>query len=143
MRGWLPLLLVPGVAPAAQTTSPSTATHKFGFDDPARLNRLGGFDAARDGKSIVDAVPTADVDENKTTSALWTQALDGKSAPRQLTAGTKKDRDPKLSPEGTRVPFVSDRDGAPQVSLLDWGGGEPRKLTSFPLGADGPIWSPD
>ncbi len=142
MRAWLPVLLVAGVAHAAHTTPQG---HNFGFDDMARLKRLGGFDVARDGKSLVYAVTTADVDENKTTSALWLQSLagDGKSAPRQLTAGTKKDRDPRLSPDGTRVAFVSDRDGTPQVYLLDLGGGEPRKLTSFPLGVDGPIWSPD
>jgi dipeptidyl aminopeptidase/acylaminoacyl peptidase len=146
MRAWLPVFVlvlvaahVAGVASAAHTP----AGHSFGFDDLARLKRLGGFDVARDGKSLVYSVTSADVDENKTTSALYWQAIDGKSPARQLTAGTKKDRDPRLSPDGTRVAFISDRDGAPEVYLLDLGGGEPRKLTSFPLGADGPIWSPD
>ncbi|HEX4458190.1 MAG TPA: S9 family peptidase, partial [Polyangia bacterium] len=83
MRAWLPVLLVAGVAHAAHMTP---AGHNFGFDDMVRLKRLGGFDVARDGKSIVYAVTTADVDENKTTSALWLTSLDGKTAPRQLTA---------------------------------------------------------
>ena len=145
MRAWLLVLLVAGVASVGRVASAAhtPAGHNFGFDDMAHLKRLGGFDVARDGKSIVYAVTSADADENKTTSALFWQSLDGKSAARQLTAGTKKDRDPRLSPDGTRVAFVSDRDGAPQVYLLDLGGGEPRKLTSLPLGVDGPIWSPD
>jgi dipeptidyl aminopeptidase/acylaminoacyl peptidase len=62
---------------------------------------------------------------------------------RQISAGIKKDRDPRFSPDGARLAFVSDRDGAPQIFILELSGGEPRKLTSAPLGLDGPLWSPD
>jgi dipeptidyl aminopeptidase/acylaminoacyl peptidase len=116
--------------------------HAFSFDDMARLGRLGGYDVSRDGKRVVFSVTRADVEENKTTSALWLQGIDG-GAPRQISAGIKKDRDPRFSPDGGRVAFVSDRDGAPQIFILDLAGGEPRKLTSAPLGFEAPIWSPD
>jgi len=117
----------------------AVSAHPFGFDDMARLQRLGGFDVSRDGRLLVFAVTSADVDENKTTSALWLQPVDGSAPARQISAGTKKDRDPRFSPDGTRIAFVSDRDGAPQLYLLDLRGGEPRKLTSAPLGLDAPI----
>src|SRR5256885_1066378 len=138
MRAWLPLILayfVGGVAHAA--------AHPFGFDDMAKLRRLGDFDVSPDGKWVVYALGRADVEENKTSSALWLQPLDRASPPRQLTSGVKKDREPRFSPDGRRLAFVSDRDGAPQVYLLDLGGGEPRKLTAFVEGFGGPIWSPD
>ena len=83
MRAWLSLLLAAGLAGSAHAAH-TPAGHNFGFDDMARLKRLGGFDVARDGKSLVYSVTTADVDENKTTSALWLQLLDGKAAARQL-----------------------------------------------------------
>jgi dipeptidyl aminopeptidase/acylaminoacyl peptidase len=121
------------------------AAHPFGFDDMARLGRLGDFDVSRDGKWVVYAVGRADVEENKVTSALWLMPVDRTSngAPRKLTAGVKKDREPRFSPDGKRLAFISDRDGAPQVYLLDLAGGEPQKLTSFVEGFGGPIWSPD
>ncbi|MCU1280867.1 MAG: Dipeptidyl aminopeptidase/acylaminoacyl-peptidase, partial [bacterium] len=119
------------------------ATHPFGFDDMARLSRLGDFDVSRDGKWIVYAVGRADVDENKTTSALWLMPADRSAPARRISAGAKKDREPRFSPDGTRIAFVSDRDGAPQIYTIDLGGGEPQKLTSFAEGFGGPIWSPD
>src|SRR5262252_7977765 len=106
----------------------ATTTHPFGFDDMAHLGRLGGFDVTHDGRMLVFAVTSADVDENKTTSALWLQPTDGSAPARQISAGIKKDRDPRFSSDGTRIIFVSDRDGAPQLYLLDLRGGEPRKL---------------
>src|SRR5438309_5754402 len=139
MRAWLPLILVAGVAHAA--------VHPFGFDDMAKLRRLGDFDVSADGKWVVYALGRADVDENKTTSALWLQPLDPSSSraapPRQISSGAKKDREPRFSPDGRRIAFVSDRDGTSQVYLLDLGGGEPHKLTSFSEGFAAPIWSPD
>jgi dipeptidyl aminopeptidase/acylaminoacyl peptidase len=138
MRAWLVMALVAGTAQAA--------THSFGFDDMVRLGRLGDFDVSRDGKWVVYTVGHADVDENKVTSALWLVPIDPsrRSAPaRRITAGIKKDREPRFSPDGKRVAFVSDRDGTPQIYLLDLAGGEPQKLTSFVEGFGGPIWSPD
>jgi dipeptidyl aminopeptidase/acylaminoacyl peptidase len=105
MRVLVALLLVAGSA--------SAATHPFAFEDMARLGRLGDFDVSRDGKWVVYSVGRADLDENKVTSALWLLPVDKSAPPRRLTAGTKKDREPRFSPDGRRVAFVSDRDGAP------------------------------
>ncbi|MDB4970801.1 MAG: Dipeptidyl aminopeptidase/acylaminoacyl-peptidase [Myxococcales bacterium] len=135
MRAWLPLLLVAGVAHAA--------THPFGFDDMAKLRRLGDFDVSADGKWAVYVLGRADVDENRTTSALWLQPLDRSAPARQISSGVKKDREPRFSPDGRRIAFVSDRDGTPQLFLLDLGGGDAKKLTTFVEGFGGPVWSPD
>jgi len=135
MRVLVALLSLAGAAHAA--------AHPFGFDDMARLGRLGDFDVSKDGKWVVYAVGRADDDENKVTSALWLMPVDRSQPPRKLTAGVKKDREPRFSPDGRRIAFVSDRDGAPQIYLLDLTGGEPQKLTSFVEGFGGPIWSPD
>jgi dipeptidyl aminopeptidase/acylaminoacyl peptidase len=131
------------VALLSLAASAQAATHSFGFDDMARLGRLGDFDVSRDGKWVVYAVGRADVDENKVTSALWLLPVDRSAPARKLTAGSKKDREPCFSPDGKRIVFVSDREGAPQLYLLDLAGGEPQKLTSFVEGFGGPIWSPD
>ena len=137
MRSLLALVLLAGTAQAA------SHSHPFGFDDMARLGRLGDYDVSRDGKWIVYSVSRADLDENKLTSALWLVPVDRSQPARRLTAGTKKDREPRFSPDGRRIAFVSDRDGTPEIYLLDLAGGEPQKLTSFVEGFSGPVWSPD
>jgi len=129
MRALALTLLVAGSAQAA--------THPFGFDDMARLGRLGDYDVSRDGKWVVYTVGRADVDENRTTSGLWLVPVDRSAPARRLTAGTKKDREPRFSPDGKRVAFISDRDGAPQIYLLELAGGEPQKLTAAAEGAHG------
>ena len=135
MRALIPLLLVAGVARAA--------THPFGFDDMARLKRLGDFDVSRDGKWVAYVVTSADVEENKTSSALWLLPVDRSAPARPLTGGVKKDRDPRFAPDGRRLAFVSDRDGSAQIYLLDLAGGEPQKLTHAVEGFDSPVWSSD
>jgi dipeptidyl aminopeptidase/acylaminoacyl peptidase len=51
---------------------------------------------------------------------------------------------PRWSPDGTRLAFVSTRhEGKPQVFIIDRDGGEPRRLTDEENGAMAPVWSPD
>ncbi len=50
---------------------------------------------------------------------------------------------PEFSPDGSRVAFVSNRSGIPQVWLVAATGGEPRQVTSFDNPVSGFAWSPD
>src|SRR6266702_2437786 len=66
---------------------------------------------------------------------------------------------PRISPDGQRVAFVSEREGEPvgkdeeeqkkhgkgkpQVWLIPTDGGEARQLTFMEHGASNPVWSPD
>jgi dipeptidyl aminopeptidase/acylaminoacyl peptidase len=63
---------------------------------------------------------------------------------RQLTRGDK-DSQPRWSPDGSQLAFVSSRGDKPQVHILptDGIGGEARVLTSARNGAHSPTWSPD
>ena len=90
--------------------------------------------------------------------ALWSVATDGSAPPRQLTIGHKHDTQPRFSPDGRTLAFLSDRrlaveelpgagedreDGV-QVHLLSLDGpGEARRLTDLPRGVSGIAWSPD
>jgi Tol biopolymer transport system component/DNA-binding winged helix-turn-helix (wHTH) protein len=54
------------------------------------------------------------------------------------------DRDPQLSPDRSRLAFVSDRSGRDQLWLADATGSEPRRLTDLELDyLQSPRWSPD
>ncbi|RMD77663.1 MAG: S9 family peptidase, partial [Chloroflexi bacterium] len=62
---------------------------------------------------------------------------------RRFTRG-KHDRQPRWSPDGRWLAFVSHRDDERgQIYLIPVDGGEARQLTAMPNGASDPAWSPD
>lgn len=74
---------------------------------------------------------------------LYTLPIDGGDAT-PLTEGMAIDRQPRYSPDGERILFVSDRGGADEVWVMNADGSEAKALTR---GDDGPYispaWAPD
>src|SRR5690606_27567179 len=81
--------------------------------------------------------------ENTYKRNIWLAPTDG-GKPVQVTR-SGKDSQPRWSPDGATLAFVSARNEKPQIYLLPVSapGGEPRPLTSMPNGASDPDWSPD
>ena len=127
---------------ALRETAPAAPGRPFRFDELARAGRVGGFSLSPDGQWVVYAVGTPDVEENRTFSSLWLQPLPG-GEPRRLTFGEKNDSDPKFSPDGAKLAFLSNREGGSQIYMLGMNGGEPAKASSFPADVKGFRWSPD
>jgi TolB protein len=73
---------------------------------------------------------------------LWAQVL-GHTTPVRLTAGPWDDRDPAISPDGTRLAFASHRGGSWNLYLLDLTTGDTRQLTTGNEFKANPYWSPD
>jgi dipeptidyl aminopeptidase/acylaminoacyl peptidase len=97
-----------------------------------------------DGDSVAYCVNTVDREANEYRSAIFVAAVDGSSPPRNLTAGRRIDAEPRWSPDGSRLAFVSNRDGGPrQLYVLAVAGGEPLRLTDLPEDVRDPCWSPD
>ncbi len=61
----------------------------------------------------------------------------GAGEPRRMTSGEKRDSDPRFSPDGQRLAFLSDRGGSSQIWVLDLSGGDPVQATSFPTPVNG------
>ena len=95
-----------------------------------------------DGEQVVFTVARADREANTYRINLWLVSASG-GEPRQLTTAAAKETGPRWSPDGTRLVFVSDRNGEKQLWVIPAGGGEARVLTSGKLGAADPVWSPD
>lgn len=96
-----------------------------------------------DGSRAIVSVVRPDLATDEYTGHLWSVDLVGDQAPRALTRGFR-DTAPDVSPDGRWVTFLrSERDGKPQVFVVESAGGEPVQLTDAPLGAAEPRFSPD
>jgi dipeptidyl aminopeptidase/acylaminoacyl peptidase len=134
-------------AAAALITSPVPAAEKkrpMQIDDLFRFKRVADPQVSPDGKLVAYQVTAVDLDENKTATAIWVAATDGKTPPRQVTSSGKRDAHPRWSPDGKRLLFESTRDGTQQLYVLDLeAGGEATRLTDVSTGAGNGLWSPD
>lgn len=136
------LLLFASLASAAAAPALYAAGRPFRFDELAKVKRVGGFSLSPDARWIAYAVATPDVAENLTRSAIWLEPAAG-GQPRRLTSGEKRDSDPKFSPDGKKLAFISNREGGSQIWLIDPAGGDAVKAIAFPTEVDGYRWSPD
>jgi tricorn protease len=59
---------------------------------------------------------------------IWLASSNGGNV-KQLTTHPGRDRDPKFSPDGKTIAFISDRDAGNQVYLLPVEGGTPKQVT--------------
>ncbi len=73
---------------------------------------------------------------------IWVASSQGGEA-RQLTTHPGKDAQPKFSPDGKEIAFVSDREGGAQVFVVPVTGGSPQQVTFHTAGHELQEWTPD
>jgi dipeptidyl aminopeptidase/acylaminoacyl peptidase len=100
---------------------------------------------APDGSRVAFSADPVGRNEEKKRSTLWLATADGSA--RKLTAGTANDRDPRWSPKGDRLLFISNRLAPDQdedrLFLLPMDGGEALPLSDLKGAMSRPSWSPD
>ena len=62
---------------------------------------------------------------------------------RRLTDSPAQDIRPRLSPDGSRIVFTSNRDGNYEIYLMQSDGSHVVRLTNHPEQDDYAIWTPD
>ncbi|MFY7951219.1 MAG: prolyl oligopeptidase family serine peptidase [Armatimonadaceae bacterium] len=131
----------------AMTTDATAADKKrpMQVEDLFKFKRVADPQISPDGKHVVYQVTTVDLEGNKSSTALYLAAADGKTPPKPLTnPNGKKDAHPRWSPDGQTILFESTRTGTPQLfTIQPFAGGEATKITSISTGAGTAIWSPD
>jgi dipeptidyl aminopeptidase/acylaminoacyl peptidase len=140
----LPFLLAAAAGkPANPPVAKPAPPHAFGFDDLARVLRIGDFDVSPDGGTVVASISNADVAGNRTISTIYRVSTDGKGAGRALVNGPGHVSGPKFSPDGREVAYVTDTLGTPQVFVMAAGGGPARQVSNLSTGASDVAWSRD
>ena len=94
------------------------------------------------GKSIVYVYSWADISTDLRYSNLHEVGLDGR-ADRSITDGKHHDGAPRWSPDGTRLAYLSDRDGTSRIYIRDWETGKETAITDGKLAPSHLVWSPD
>ncbi len=95
-----------------------------------------------DGRLVVYVRQRADVMTDGRFSNLWVVGTDG-TGHRPLTSGDFSDSSPRWSPDGTRLLFLSDREGSSQIHVRWMDTGETSVVTSVTEPPSSPVWSPD
>ena len=103
------LLLASSLPVAAQTDH-------FAELDVFNLEYTSDPQISPDGEWVVYVRQFADVMTDMNYSNLWLIRANGTDH-RPLTTGQFHDSSPRWSPDGSRVAFMSDRDGTPQVFM--------------------------
>lgn len=121
------------------------AKHSMTLDDLAKLNRVSNPIVSPDGKWVAYTVSHVDVKADKNETDLWMVSWDG-TEDVQLTYGPDSASDPRWSPDGRWLTFLSSRAGeakGTQVWALDRRGGEAHQLTNVKEDLSDYRWSPD
>ena len=112
-------------------------------DDYFAIRGVGSPEVSPDGKWVAFTVSTSDLDQDDSEKRVWMVPLSG-GEPVPMTAEGSSASDPRWSPDGRYLSFLSDRDdGIWQVWALDRRGGEARQLTHVAQGVEAYEWSPD
>ncbi len=111
----------------------------FTATDLHGLKRLGDPQLSPDGKWVLFQQTTIDLGKGRNTDLFIMPAGGGPA--RALTSHPKADSQGRFSPDGRQIAFLSSRDGAPQVFLLDLAGGEARRVTNLSQGVANFRWA--
>ena len=97
-----------------------------------------------DGEHVVYCVQWVDRDQEKKYTNLWVAPTNG-GEPRRFTVGDHVDSQPRWSPDGTQIAFLSTRkdEKQTQIYVIPFQGGEARQLTKLKGTFASFAWSPD
>ena len=145
-----PLAPVPAFVAFAAALVPFLASPARGGEPLPPLQAQDLFDLelvadpqiSRDGKLVVYERQFGDLMTDKYYSNIWAVGVDGKDH-RPLTTGRRSDKSPRLSPDGTRLAFVSEVDGQSQIVVRHLKTGDLQIVTRVLTPPSGISWSPD
>jgi dipeptidyl aminopeptidase/acylaminoacyl peptidase len=142
--------LISGIVIAICYVSVLALTAAAAQNKPGRLTAQDAFNIefaadpqiSPDGKRIIYVRQFGDIMSDKSYSNLWVINFDGTDN-RPLTTGNRSDTSPRWSRDGSRIIYISDGEGAPQIYMRWMDSGQTARLTNLQFPPAGIAWSPD
>ncbi len=116
--------------------------HPFSVHDMLAMERISDPQLSPDGRQVVFSLRRTDLEGNRGRTSLWILASEG-GEPRRLTSEEGGASNPRWSPDGRSLFFLSSRSGTSQVWRIALAGGEAEAVTSEPLDVSSFAVSPD
>src|SRR6266436_7481838 len=112
-------------------------------DDLLTIKSVGGTQISPDGKWVAYTVGYGDFKQDAFINQIWLVASDtGKNF--QLTRGDRSSTNPRWSPDGQWLAFLSNRqDDRNQIFVINPAGGEAQQLTKSETAISNFAWSED
>ncbi|MDQ7008005.1 MAG: amidohydrolase family protein [Acidobacteriota bacterium] len=137
------VLLVCVLFPALAVDEPDVPASKWDVSDPPGSWTSVTIDTRETTWSNVDVSPDGRTLVFDMLGDIYTVPLAGGEA-RPLTSGIPWNFQPRFSPDGSRIAFISDRDGADNVWIMQADGSDPRAVSREKEHlVHNPSWSPD
>jgi dipeptidyl aminopeptidase/acylaminoacyl peptidase len=111
------------------------------FDDFIQIKRVSDLQISPAEDLIAFVVTEMNKEKNSSNSDIWIIPAEG-GKPWRLTSSSGADFNPRWSPDGRRIAFISTRGGTAQIWVIDPHGGEAAPLSDMSTGVAGFIWSP-
>src|SRR6266567_8460230 len=143
IRRLVALLTLSALATLAIGSSSDAARRVPTVDDLLTIKSVGGTQISPDGKWIAYTVNYGDFKQDGFITQIWLVESDsGKTF--QLTRGEKSSTNPKWSPDGQWLAFLSNRlEDKNQIFLINPLGGEAQQLTKSETAIGNFAWSED
>ena len=103
-------------------------THPFSVRDMLAMDRVSDPQVSPDGRHVAFVVRETDLEANRGRTDIWLVGTDGTGL-RRLTTNPQADSNPRWSPDGREIWFVSSRSGSSQVWKIALDGGEAQQVT--------------
>ncbi|HXG65840.1 MAG TPA: S9 family peptidase [Blastocatellia bacterium] len=117
-------------------------SNRLTVSDVFNLESVSEPQISPDGKKIIYVRGFSDIMSDTRYSNLWIINFDG-SDNRPLTTGNYNDSSPRWSPDGSKIAYISNRDGSAQIYVRWVDTGQTAKITSIQNSPSSINWSPD